>query len=101
VRETIEQMKRLNPDRIGLTTGIEGKRIIVQGMGNVGYWVAKFFHDAGARIIAISGGGRMDADTYLKWASRLGVEHTFTKPVGREEMLSAVITLLENSAVSC
>ena len=57
--------------------------------------------DSAARIIAISGGGRMDADTYLKWASRLGVEHTFTKPVGREEMLSAVITLLENSAVSC
>jgi len=41
-------------DRLGLTTGIKGKRIAIQGLGNVGYWSAKFFHEAGAKIIAIS-----------------------------------------------
>ena len=40
--------------RLGLTTGIEGKRIVIQGMGNVGYWAAHFFHQAGAKIIAVS-----------------------------------------------
>src|SRR5436305_2484711 len=37
--------------KIGLTTGIEGKRIIVQGLGNVGYHAAKFFHDNGVIIV--------------------------------------------------
>jgi glutamate dehydrogenase (NAD(P)+) len=41
-------------DKLGLTTGVEGKRIIVQGLGNVGYHSAKFFHEAGAKIIALA-----------------------------------------------
>jgi glutamate dehydrogenase (NAD(P)+) len=47
--------------RLGLTTGIEGKRVVVQGLGNVGYWAAKFFHDAGAKVIAI---GEWDGSIY-------------------------------------
>ncbi|MBC7946746.1 MAG: Glu/Leu/Phe/Val dehydrogenase [Chitinophagaceae bacterium] len=42
-------MKRFN-----LTTGVEGKRIVVQGLGNVGYHSAKFFQDAGAIIVALA-----------------------------------------------
>ena len=30
-------------------------------------------------IIAISGGGRISPEDYLKWARRFGVQHTFTK----------------------
>lgn len=41
-------------EKLGLPTGIIGKRIIIQGLGNVGYHAARFFHDAGAKIIAIS-----------------------------------------------
>ena len=41
-------------DRLKLVTGVEGKRIIVQGLGNVGYHTAKFFQEAGAKIIALS-----------------------------------------------
>jgi glutamate dehydrogenase (NAD(P)+) len=38
----------------GLSTGIEGKRVIVQGLGNVGYHTAKFCRERGARIVAIA-----------------------------------------------
>jgi glutamate dehydrogenase (NAD(P)+) len=41
-------------DRIGLTTGIEGKKVIVQGLGNVGYHSAKFLQEAGALIVGIA-----------------------------------------------
>lgn len=44
-----DEMKRL-----GLPLGIEGKRIVVQGLGNVGYHAAKFCREAGAILIAIA-----------------------------------------------
>jgi len=40
--------------KLGLTTGVEGKRIVVQGFGNVGYHAAKFLQENGAIIIAIA-----------------------------------------------
>ncbi|MCY4600645.1 MAG: Glu/Leu/Phe/Val dehydrogenase [Acidobacteria bacterium] len=40
--------------RLGLSTGLDGKRIAVQGLGKVGYWVAQLCHEAGARIVAIA-----------------------------------------------
>ena len=40
--------------KYGLTVGVEGKRVVVQGLGNVGYHSAKFFQDAGALIIGLS-----------------------------------------------
>ncbi len=41
-------------ERLGLTTGVEGKKVIVQGLGNVGYHTAKFFQDAGAIIVGLA-----------------------------------------------
>ena len=41
-------------NEIGLPLGVEGKTVIVQGLGNVGYHTAKFFQDAGAKIIALA-----------------------------------------------
>ena len=41
-------------DRLKMTTGVEGKRVIVQGLGNVGYHSAKFFQEAGAKITALA-----------------------------------------------
>lgn len=40
--------------RLGLTAQIEGKRIVIQGFGNVGYHAAKFFAENGAIITAIA-----------------------------------------------
>ncbi len=40
--------------KLGLTTGVEGKKVAVQGLGNVGYHSAKFFQDAGAIIVGLS-----------------------------------------------
>lgn len=44
-----EMMKKL-----GLSTGVEGKRVVVQGLGNVGYHSAKFFQEAGAIIVGLA-----------------------------------------------
>jgi len=40
--------------KLGLTTGIEGKTVVVQGLGNVGYHSAKFFREGGATVVAIA-----------------------------------------------
>lgn len=42
--DIVEDMRKL-----GLRPGVEGKRIVVQGLGNVGYHAAKFLQDAGDR----------------------------------------------------
>ncbi len=40
--------------KLGMSTGVEGKKIIVQGLGNVGYHSAKFFREHGAIVVAIA-----------------------------------------------
>jgi glutamate dehydrogenase (NAD(P)+) len=40
--------------KLGLTTGVEGKKVIVQGLGNVGYHAAKFFREGGAKLICLA-----------------------------------------------
>nr|WKN35287.1 Glu/Leu/Phe/Val dehydrogenase [Tunicatimonas sp. TK19036] len=52
IREAVsiaEDMKNL-----GLTPGLAGKRIIVQGLGNVGYYSAKYLQEGGAIITGIA-----------------------------------------------
>jgi len=41
-------------EKQGLTVGIENKKVVVQGLGNVGYHSAKFFRENGAMVIAIA-----------------------------------------------
>ena len=41
-------------DRIKLSSGVVGKTVVVQGMGNVGYHAAKFFREGGAKVIALA-----------------------------------------------
>jgi glutamate dehydrogenase (NAD(P)+) len=44
-----EDMKAL-----GLSAGLEGKRLVVQGLGNVGFHAAKFCREQGAVLIALA-----------------------------------------------
>jgi glutamate dehydrogenase (NAD(P)+) len=52
VREVVsvsEDMKAL-----GLSTGLDGKRVVIQGLGNVGYFAAKFFQAGGAVLVGLA-----------------------------------------------
>ena len=40
--------------RLGLSTGLRGKTVIIQGFGNVGYHSAKFLAEEGAKVIGIA-----------------------------------------------
>jgi glutamate dehydrogenase (NAD(P)+) len=40
--------------KLGLSVGVEGKTVVVQGLGNVGYHSAKFFREHGSLVIAIA-----------------------------------------------
>jgi glutamate dehydrogenase (NAD(P)+) len=41
-------------DKVGLPVGVKGKRVCVQGLGNVGYHAALFFQQGGALVVGIS-----------------------------------------------
>ncbi|MBT0810406.1 Glu/Leu/Phe/Val dehydrogenase [Litoribacter ruber] len=51
-------------EKLGLKTGLKDKKIIIQGMGNVGYHTAMYLEQAGAKIIGIAeyNGGLYDED---------------------------------------
>ena len=41
-------------ERLKVSRGLKGKKFIVQGFGNVGYWASKFFVGEGATLIGVS-----------------------------------------------
>lgn len=77
IREAVgiaEDMKAL-----GLSPGLEGKRVIVQGLGNVGYHSAKYLQEGGAVIVGIAeynGGiyraGGLDVEEVFQWNKETG-----------------------------
>ncbi|MEZ5287203.1 MAG: Glu/Leu/Phe/Val dehydrogenase [Vicinamibacterales bacterium] len=52
VREACNQVDEMRA--IGLTPGLAGKRLVVQGLGNVGYHAAKFCREGGAILIGVA-----------------------------------------------
>lgn len=52
IRELCKMSDKM--DSIGLKTDIQGKKVIIQGLGNVGYHAAKFFYESGAIIVALA-----------------------------------------------
>lgn len=50
--------------------------------------------DPGVKIIAMSGGGRLDPEGLLQAAGSLGAARTLSKPIERETLLGAVGDLL-------
>ncbi|MBD3163440.1 MAG: Glu/Leu/Phe/Val dehydrogenase [Candidatus Eisenbacteria bacterium] len=41
-------------EALGLATGLEGKRVVIQGLGNVGYHAAKFLLEEGAVLVGLA-----------------------------------------------
>jgi glutamate dehydrogenase (NAD(P)+) len=52
VRECVDVAEDMQ--KLGLSAGLSGKRIIVQGLGNVGYYSAKYLSEFGGVIVGIS-----------------------------------------------
>ncbi len=67
-------------EKAGLSGGLDGKRVIVQGLGNVGYHAAKFLaQEDGAKIIgiierdgALFDTGGLDVEAVHEWLSKHG-----------------------------
>jgi glutamate dehydrogenase (NAD(P)+) len=51
VREACNQTDDMK--KLGLANGIEGKTVVVQGLGKVGYYSAKYFQEAGAILVGL------------------------------------------------
>lgn len=49
------------------------------------------------KIIAMSGGGRFGPNSYLPLAAKLGARKTLQKPFMRDELLSAIAEVLEET----
>ena len=69
---------------LGLTRGLAGKRVIVQGLGNVGSNAASHLQECGARVVGVAeyeGGlyteGELDVDAVLDHRAETGSLHGF------------------------
>lgn len=51
IREMVS--KKTEMAKLGLSTGMKGKTFVVQGLGNVGYYAAKFMIEAGAIMVGV------------------------------------------------
>lgn len=99
-------------DKLGLTTGVENKSIIIQGLGNVGYHAANFLSKAGAKIVgileyegAIYNSEGFDLDEVVRirkqTGSLLNIENTELKVVDSAEGLGWKCDVLIPAALEC
>jgi glutamate dehydrogenase (NAD(P)+) len=77
VRECMSVQEDMAP--LGLSVGLQGKKVIVQGLGNVGYHSAKFLVEYGATIVglceyegAIYNPGGLDLEEVMKHRKETG-----------------------------
>ena len=84
------RLQRENPVDLVITDIImpemEGIEVIIE--------LRKQYPDV--KIIAMSGGGRMEPEGYLYMAKRIGADRVFSKPFLPEELLEAVEDLLSD-----
>ena len=52
IREAVQKADDMKA--LGLKTGLDGKRVAIQGLGNVGYHAAKFLQEGGCVIVGLS-----------------------------------------------
>src|SRR4051812_5429477 len=86
-REAIVLYKQRTPDLV-LTDIVMPEQEGVQTIGEL-----RSQH-AGAKIIAMSGGGRAGAAGYLKIAKAMGADRVLAKPFSNDEMIAVLSELL-------
>jgi glutamate dehydrogenase len=87
---------------------LQGARIIVQGFGNAGSFLAKFMHDAGAKVIGISDAHGalydpegLDIDYLLDRRDSFGtVTNLFIDVITNQELLEKECDILVPAAIS-
>ncbi|WP_317851491.1 Glu/Leu/Phe/Val family dehydrogenase [Neobacillus bataviensis] len=87
---------------------IKGSRIIIQGFGNAGSYLAKFMKDAGAKVIGISDAygalydpEGLDIDYLLDRRDSFGtVTNLFTNVITNQELLEKECEILVPAAIS-
>lgn len=87
---------------------LKGARVVVQGFGNAGSFLAKFMHDAGARVIAISDAygalyneEGLDIEYLLDRRDSFGtVTNLFKDTITNEELLQLECDILVPAAIS-
>jgi glutamate dehydrogenase (NAD(P)+) len=52
LREACSRAEDMRP--LGFSTGLEGKTVVVQGFGNVGYHAARFLEEGGAVVVGVA-----------------------------------------------
>ncbi len=107
LREVCSHLDDMKP--LGLEKGLEGKRIVVQGLGNVGYNAAHFCQHGGAIIIglaeyegAIYNPKGLDVESVMKHRKETGSLMNFpgaTNLASREEALELECDILIPAAL--
>ncbi|MCY0901555.1 MAG: Glu/Leu/Phe/Val dehydrogenase, partial [Firmicutes bacterium] len=86
---------------------LPGSRVVVQGFGNAGSYLAKFMHDAGAKVIAISDAYGalhdemgLDIDSLLERRDSFGtVTKLFKNTISNKELLELDCDILVPAAI--
>ena len=86
---------------------LEGARVVVQGFGNAGSYLAKFMHDAGAKVIAISDAygaiyseSGLDVNSLLERRDSFGtVTKLFKNTISNQELLELDCDILVPAAI--
>lgn len=87
---------------------LQGARVVIQGFGNAGSYLAKFMHDAGAKVIGISDVYRaihdpngLDIDYLLDRRDSFGtVTQQFKDTITNQELLELDCDILVPAAIS-
>ncbi|KKB34960.1 Glu/Leu/Phe/Val family dehydrogenase [Bacillus thermotolerans] len=87
---------------------VEGARVVIQGFGNAGSFLAKFMHDAGAKVIGISDAygalhdpNGLDIDYLLDRRDSFGTITTlFEDTISNQELLELDCDILVPAAIS-
>jgi glutamate dehydrogenase len=87
---------------------LQGARVVIQGFGNAGSYLAKFLHDAGAKVVAVSDvyaavydPNGLDINYLLDRRDSFGTfSQQFTNTISNKELLELECDILVPAAIS-